>query len=101
MKNNKLTDSKHVTYEIIANVAPFLLFSEIFKGLLNIRERFFDFGNIPDELVRLEIDNSSTLTSKIFVTFYPSDCLMDFISALFANKGYRLFIKNSHNIPPF
>lgn len=82
-----------INLNIRANTKPFTSYLKIFEGLLKIGNRRFDLVNLPDELVRIETDLSSTGAGEILVTFYPSDALLGFVSTIFTGDFEFFAIK--------
>jgi len=62
--------------EIVANTKPLMLFIEFIKSVLETRHRPFSLSDFGSELVRIEMDSSTTGTSKLTVVFYPSDSFL-------------------------
>jgi hypothetical protein len=70
----------------------FASFEHLFKICLEVRNAFFDTDDLPNELVRIEQDDSSARTGKVFVRLYPSDAFLDFAAAVFARDVDRLTV---------
>ena len=70
------------TITVEANVAPALLFIELFKRAVEAGNRSFDFSDLGFELLRVE--QGAAVAGKLIFTLYPSDAFLRFAAATLA-----------------
>lgn len=81
---------------ITANTKPALLFIELFKRAVEVRNGFIDFSHLPAELVCVKQDASAASAGQITVTLYPSDAFIDFAMTVLALNFDGLVVENPH-----
>lgn len=72
------------TVNVICDSSPFILFTKLFEGRLQVSERTFDLGDLGFELFRVESDFSSASAGKLVVRLYPSDRFLSFAATVLA-----------------
>lgn len=68
--------------KITANVAPVISLAEGLQRSLKVGKGRINLGDLPSELVRVEIDDRSASAGELAVTFYPSDALLGLSAAV-------------------
>jgi hypothetical protein len=66
------------------DAGPLRLFTELFYRAVKVRERFFEVGDLPQELARVEGDDAAAGACELTMTLYPSDGFMRFAAAVLA-----------------
>ena len=64
---------------------PLMLYLEVFKRVLQIRNSPINFCDFSSEIVRFETDNGTANTGEISIILYPSDTFIRFVSALWTS----------------
>jgi hypothetical protein len=77
------TGSKTVALKLVCDARPLELFLKLLQFFIESGKAVVDSAvELPKEAVRIESDVYATGTGELRVTLYPSDALLQFMSAL-------------------